>query len=1665
MLLIELDGSFAGVGPNGLRLNGGGSTVSGLIINRFRGSNFTQGNGIVLQSNNNTVAGCFIGTDAGATVDLGNTGSGIFFNGANLNTVGGVAPASRNVISNNEKGLDLLNSANNSVIGNYIGTGRDGQSPLGNNVDGVLLNSSSNNNVGAGNVINGNGRSGVFVNGNASNNFIFDNVISSNNGAGVAVTAAARLATASRVTPSSGTRGSASTSARTASPPTTLLDFDGGANNQQNFPTLTSVTTDGDAAIVKGTFNSTPGGTFTIGLFANDTCDPSGNGEGQQPLVILAVRPGADGNASFTSPPLPGIAAGQFVTATATDVSLFDHDGNAGTPTVFRNDTSEFSPCAAVLDVSQDITRTVENTNDNGPGSLRAAVTSVNAGGGGVINFAPAVSGTITLLSGELEINAARSVTILGPGSDRLNVSGNKTSRVFNVKSGSVKINGLAMTDGLADTGGGLRNSAALTLEDCKVVSNSALSPGGGGGIHNVGSLTLNACEVSSNNASQGGGVLNEGTLNVNDTNVSRNLARRGGGVLNVNSGTVNIEFSNVSTNTADSGEGGGILNLNASSQTSLTVKGSTVADNLATTQGAGIHNAGKAEVSNSSINGNRVSPTGGIANGGGVFNGGSLSLVNSTVSGNVASPGTGGGVFNGGTATVISSTVTKNNALRNSGPGEGFGGGIFNSPPGVLSARSSIIAGNDAPAGPDFQGTLASDDFNLVGDTAGANITGSTANNKTNVNARLGPLANNGGPTNTHALLEGSPAFDSGDNRVTAPPFNLLNDQRGKPRPGRASASASDNVDIGAYETGFIITGDVSNPAIGKPGAGVRMSLLVNDSVLRTTETDANGQFVFMDVPEGGDYVLLPQFLGGVFDTGSQQFFVLSFSPPTLDVPQVGGDAGDVTGLHFDWGFGGEAVIAKIAVRLNVAGGGPNDFVRDATVTLSGPKSEVTNVPRASGEYLFEQIPRGGDYVVTPTHPGFTFKAVSCGPANASANDGGGCVLNNLLEEVTMTFEAEAVKPPPPALDDDFKDAFVIKEHFNFGVLSLDPCDTSGAVSVAQGDGRLTITPPEKAPPAEPCLPSAQPSKAARRPAADAPSGAFNGYVAVRDFDLNSITNVSVEAVKTLQGPGAHTIFSVGRDNTNFFSIRVGEDMLASGPARSAVAAARAGKALTRASSGPTIFFESNDPKFSHSESFKEKEDVFWRLRFEPVRAAADLPSVCRERGVSPDARRVVLYETSADRVRWAARHCAPIDRTRTQVASELLAGVVGNRNTNPGAATFKDYKVAEQTRIGFRLESLSPVINPNLKVQDIKLEVERRGANDSSAFVRYEFDETSELKKGVHFEDITEGAGVITFAPGASRAKDPIVLRLRVDDLGANVQKLKLRLKDDPKDTEDDVAGAVIDDERDEAALEVGAGNPIDRARFFVERHYLDFLGRPHDERGRDFWAGGIETCGDDQSCVNTARVNVSAAFFFSIEFQETGFSVYRANKAAYGNLPGKPVPVTLCQLRAETEEIKGDVQVGVGDWARRLEDNKAAYFRRFVATPRFKERYDPLKSFEYVETLYANAGLSPSVEDSTALVVGLLTQTETRATVLRKISERSDYKLKENNRAFVAMQYFGYLRRDPDPPGFAFWLKKLEDNHGDFRAAQMVFAFIDSIEYRDRFVKPQSDPCDGP
>ena len=278
---------------------------------------------------------------------------------------------------------------------------------------------------------------------------------------------------------------------------------------------------------------------------------------------------------------------------------------------------------------------------------------------------------------------------------------------------------------------------------------------------------------------------------------------------------------------------------------------------------------------------------------------------------------------------------------------------------------------------------------------------------------------------------------------------------------------------------------------------------------------------------------------------------------------------------------------------------------------------------------------------------------------------------------------------------------------------------------------------------------------------------------------------------------------------------------------------------------------------------------------------------------------------------------------------------------------------------------------------------------------------------------------------------------------------------------------ASVVITDD----PIEAGP-NPIDFRDIFVGQHYHDFLARQADDSGQLFWEGQISSCGSNSACINDRRINVSAAFFLSIEFQQSGYFVIRAHKAGFGNAKSNPRYLTFLR---DQRRIGEGLIVGNTGWEALLEANRQAFLQEFVSRPEFVSNFPQgVNVFTYVDTLFANEGVIPTASERQAAINAYGSgNTLGRAAALKSAIESDSVFNTQYNSSFVLMQYFGYLRRDADDPpdnnfgGYDFWLNKMNqfsiagENVRDddvalarVKRADMVESFIVSGEYRVRF-----------
>ncbi len=350
------------------------------------------------------------------------------------------------------------------------------------------------------------------------------------------------------------------------------------------------------------------------------------------------------------------------------------------------------------------------------------------------------------------------------------------------------------------------------------------------------------------------------------------------------------------------------------------------------------------------------------------------------------------------------------------------------------------------------------------------------------------------------------------------------------------------------------------------------------------------------------------------------------------------------------------------------------------------------------------------------------------------------------------------------------------------------------------------------------------------------------------------------------------------------------------------------------------------------------------------------------------------------------------------------------------------------------------------------ISLSVVRMGNLAGDAVVSYSANNGS----GIQGQDLSAIIGKLHFAPG--EISKTFTVFITDDSFVENAEQLTVMLngaEGAELGTRASTMLTIIDND-----TAVGP-NPVDEANFFVRQHYRDFLNREPDEAGLAFWANQIIACGTNAECLEDRRINVSAAFFLSIEFQETGFLVHRFYQTAFGHPPGY-----LHEFLLDSRAISQGIVVNAPGWEQTLAANKSAFANEFVARPAFQSRYPlDLTPTQFVNTLNATAGsplTAAALDSAIAEFKGSAVSSKiaARAEVIRRIAESDVVSRRETAPAFVLMEYFGYLQRNPsDLPdqnldGYNFWLAKLNEFAGDFRRAQMVKSFLVAGEYRHRF-----------
>jgi hypothetical protein len=334
------------------------------------------------------------------------------------------------------------------------------------------------------------------------------------------------------------------------------------------------------------------------------------------------------------------------------------------------------------------------------------------------------------------------------------------------------------------------------------------------------------------------------------------------------------------------------------------------------------------------------------------------------------------------------------------------------------------------------------------------------------------------------------------------------------------------------------------------------------------------------------------------------------------------------------------------------------------------------------------------------------------------------------------------------------------------------------------------------------------------------------------------------------------------------------------------------------------------------------------------------------------------------------------------------------------------------------------------------------RTGNTSGAATVNYSTTDNAGLSQCSTFNgiassrcDYATSARTLQFAPGETSRT--IFVPLIDDSYAEGNETFSITLSNPSGESLGQISTATVTIVDNDTAP---GSNPIDAVSFFVRQHYIDFLGREPDSFGFNGWQDILNNCAaGDTKC---DRIEVSAGFFRSSEFQERGYFTYRFYSVALGRKPD------YAEFIPDLAKVSGFLTEA------EKEANKAAFVDEFMARAAFKSRYDSTinNPTAYVDALLQTAGLQnhPSHD---GWIAGLSNGTLTRARVLRELAESQQAFDKYYTEAFVVMQYFGYLRRDPDK-FYLDWIQIMNQDKANYR--NMVNGFMNSTEYKARFAQ---------
>jgi CSLREA domain-containing protein/uncharacterized repeat protein (TIGR01451 family) len=1069
-----------------------------------------------------------------------------------------------------------------------------------------------------------------------------------------------------------------------------------------------------------------------------------------------------------------------------------------------------------------------------------------------------------------------------------------------------------------------------------------------------------------------------------------------GGGILN--EGTLTLQSSIVTDNTAANFGGGGIYNLNGN----LTVKSSTISlnDTLNGGAGGGIYsNGGTVTVTSSSITGNTST-----GNSGGIHNDlATLNVTNSTVSGNTGNSGA--GITNFGPMSLTNSTISGNNA-------SGDGGGIYNNHSAGSVTLTNVTISNN----------IADSDGNNTGVGGGLYV----------FSTSLQPLLKNTIIAGNFNEDGASDAADDINGTVDpASTFNLIGT-------GGAGGLTAPNNQV-----------NVASPGLGilAPNGGPTQTHLLTPGSLAIN---------------AGSNALLPvdtYDVDGDADTGE----TLPTDQRGVGFPRVVNTTVDIGAVEVNYTISATAGTPQSTV-INTA------FATnlEATVTESGnPQSGVTvtftaPVAGASGAFAGSVNTATTNASGVATAVVFTANGTT-GSYNVVASLPGGSPLANFALTNTISGQTITVNTPAPAsavFGSNFTVAATASSGLTVTYSSGTPtvCTNSGATfTMISGTGTCTVQYNQAGDsnysPAPQVTNSVTATKAATTTAVtssanpsdhnqnltftatvtSATAGTRTGTVQfkVDGTNLGAPQAINGSGVATIQTatltPGTHVITADYNGDANFAT------------STGTLAGGQLVRALITINDVSLTEGDAGNKTFAFTVTLSAASNQTVTVNYASADGIATAPSDYTAITPSPTTLTFLATET-----------------TKT-----VNVTVKGDTDNEPNETFFVNLTAGNANGTISDNQGQGMIVNDDTAT--FQFAVTSSGVLEATGFVEVTVNRIGDLSlpmtvdyttadgTATERKDYTTAIGTLRFAAGEATKK--IVVMIEQDSFTEGSEQFALTLSNPSGGGVVGVPASstiVIDDSASPAP------DALRNARNFVRRHYHDFLNREPDTAGLDFWTEEITDCGSDVDCLERKRVDVSASFFLSIEFQETGFFAIRSQRVAFGKRSQNATRITYPELLRDSRQLGEGVIIP--DFAT-LEQNKLAYTQQIVTSAAFATAFPQITAADYVDALYSSAGVTPTPTERSDAIVAYNTagggMTEKRVAGFRKVVDSTSVRDAEFRQAFVLMEYYGYLRRTPDQPGYDFWLNKLNTFNGNFVDAEMVKAFIVSIEYKDRYI----------